>query len=179
MRRRFPRRLALLASILAVAVSAPAEAQGRDCAGIRALANADGRKFADLRFNVDSRSGFTVRVGRGKADLTDPESCDLNYDQTDIDLSCQWRFPDYAAALTFFDPLVEKMRRCLNVPLPSTEIATPSPGWMVLRKNEADLTAGRGSTHIELTLVEYTPQDADSSSATTYYVDLNSEWDLN
>jgi hypothetical protein len=177
-RRRHPGRLALLASVLAVAVPAKAEVQGRDCVTIRALANADGRKFADLRFNVDSRSGFTVRVGRGKADLTDPESCDLNYDQSDIGLSCQWRFPDYAAALAFFDPLVEKMRRCLNVPLPSIAIASPSPGWMALRKNEADLTAGVGSTHIELSLIEYTPQNADATPGTTYYVDLNSEWDL-
>ncbi len=178
MRRRHPGRLLFLAFAIAATAPAQAATQSRDCATVRALANADGRKFADLRFNVDSRSGFSVRVGRGKADLTDPESCDLNYDQSDIDLSCQWRFPDYAAALAFFDPLVEKMRRCLNVPLPSTAIASPSPGWMALRRNEADLKAGSGSTHIELSLIEYTPQHADASPGTTYYVDLNSEWDL-
>lgn len=176
--RRHPGRLFFLAIFLAGSGPAGAEAQGRDCAVIRALTNADGRKFADLKFNVDPRSGFSVRAGRGKSDLTDPESCDVDYDQSDIDLSCQWRFPDYAAALAFFDPLVEKMRRCLNVPLPSTVIASPSPGWMALRKNEADLTAGSGSTHIELSLVEYTPQSADATPGTTYYVDLNSEWDL-
>ena len=177
MGRRHPCRPALFALLAASAVATPGQAQKSDCATLRALTNADGRKFADLRFNVDARSNLTVRVGRGKADLTDPESCDLNYDQSDIDLSCQWRFPDYAAALAFFDPLVEKMRRCLNVPLPSTEIASRTPGWMALRKNEADLTAGKGDTHVELSLIEYTP-DAAASDGVTYYVDLNSEWDL-
>jgi hypothetical protein len=165
--------------MLAVAVPAQVEAQGRDCDGIRALTNADGRKFADLRFNVDSRSGFSVRIGRGKPDPADPESCDLNYDQSDIELSCQWRFPDYAAAVAFIDPLVEKMRRCLNAPFPSAEIAARSPGWLAIRKHEADLTARQGETHVELSLVEYTrASDNLLPAEIAYFVDLNSEWSL-
>jgi hypothetical protein len=178
-RRRDPGRLALLAGFLAVAVPAPTDAQGRECGVLRAVTNADGRKFADIRFNLDTKSGFSVRVGRGKSDLADPESCDLNYDQTDITLSCQWRFPDYAAALAFFDPLVEKMRRCLSVPLPSAEIAPQSPGWLIMRKHEADLTAGKGDTRVEISLVEYTrTTDEPLPADLAYFVDLSSEWGL-
>lgn len=169
-------RPALIALFAAAAVATPAQAQKSDCATLRALTNADGRKFADLRFDVDSRSDLTVRVGRGKPDLADPEECELSYSALGIEISCEWRFPNYAAASAFFDPLLEKMRRCLNVPLPSTEIASRTPGWMALRRNEADHTAGKGETHVELSLIEYTPDDP-ASGGVTYYVDLQSGWD--
>ena len=157
----------------------PAEAQRRDCSTVRALANADGRRFADLHFGVDPKSGVSVRAERGKPDLANPETCDLDIDRTDSTLSCQWRFPDYAAAIAFFEPLLERMRRCLASPLPAVEIATKSPGWLILRRHQAEFTVGEGETSVELSLIEYTREADDSLPASLdYFVDLTSEWDV-
>jgi hypothetical protein len=172
---------ALVALFLASAVPAPALAasKGEGCAVMKALANADGRRFADLRLSVGPRPGLSIMVGRVGSDLPEPHSCDLDYGESDIDLSCQWQFADYAAALAFFDPLVERAKRCLEADLPQTENGAQTTAWRTLRRHESDLHAGEGETHFELSLVEYArPADAYLPAETGWYVVVQTEWSL-
>ena len=168
-----------LALVLASAAPARAAEKDGDCVVLKALANADGRRFSDLRLSVDADSGLMIAVGRTKSDLTAPYSCDLDYNESDIDLSCQWHFNEYAAALAYFDPLLEKARRCLPASLPQTETMPTSTGWNVLRRHEGDIEGREGETHFEISLVEYS-READQylSAETVWIVSLQTEFSL-
>ena len=167
---------ASLAATIAAALSAPATAQDRDCRTLRAFANADGRNLADLHFGVDPGSGVQLRSERGPAELTAAESCDVQSDRNGTLVTCQWRFRDYASASAFFEPMLERTRRCLDSRLPAVEIARANSDWVVMRHHAADFIRSSSETRVELQLIEWNRRaDAYLPAELSYFVDLEVE----
>jgi hypothetical protein len=169
------RRLARAVLALAlVAMPAMAAAQSQ-CRAIRALTNADGRGFADLSIGVARNPlRVTVRIGREEA-LPTPESCDLDVDPDDVDLTCYWRPGDYSATNALFDTLIARLQQCLDGRLtpPSGPTSYGSTTW--LRRSSTDLRTEGGVTQIDLSLIE-TP-DAVHSPA-HHYISLSVSYDV-
>ena len=178
-RRRISRQPARFGSafLLLSAVVPAAAAQDIDCATLQAMANADGDDLAQLRLEIVPRSGVAIRAREGRSGLPAASACDVDSDDENVDLSCRWQFGDYATATAFFDPLLERMRHCLRRDFPAEEIATRTPGWLVMRLHGADLATADSETRIELTLVESSHQgEAQLPGWLHYYVGLSTAW---
>jgi hypothetical protein len=165
------RRLArALLALTLVAMPAMAAAQNQ-CRAIRALTNADGRRFADLSIGVANNPfRLTVRSGREEA-LPAPGSCSIDGDPDDIDLTCYWRPGDYGATNALFDTLFARLQQCLDGRLTPTRYDTTT--W--LRKSDTELRTEGGVTRIDLSLIE-TP-DTEHSPA-HHYISLSVTYDV-
>jgi len=144
-----------LALAAAALTAAPTIVSAQDqCRTIRAMTNADGRKFADLSFGV-ARDPYrmTVRAGRGEA-LPTPENCDLSADADDVDMACHWRPGDYAATTALYDSLLARFQRCLGGRLAAPSGPSDYGGATALRRSSTVLDMDRGETTIDLSLIE-------------------------
>ena len=175
-RRRHPILPALFAIAIAATLTAPAAAQDRDCRTLRAFANADGRNLADLQLGIDPGSGVELRSGRDPSELSDAESCDVEADRNGILASCQWSFRDHAGAVAFFEPMLERLRRCLDHRLPAGQITRATPDWTVMRRHQAEFVAAGSETQLEFQLIEWDRRaDQYLPASLTYFVELDTE----
>ena len=167
---------ALFAIAVAANLPAPAAAQDRDCRTLRAFANADGRNLADLQLGIDPGSGVELRSGRDSSELSDAKSCDVEADRNGILASCQWQFRDYASAVAFFEPMLERLRRCLDHRLPTGQITSGTSGWLVMRRHQAEIVTAGSETQLEFQLIEWDRRaDAYLPASLTYFVQLDTE----
>ncbi len=169
MRRRFA---SALAGALLLLPPSQALAQQAHCRTIRALTNADGREFADLRFNLGS-AAVTLRAGSRAPDLEGAAECEMRTEGDHRDIECRWRFYDQTAATDFYDNLLARMRTCLAEPMPDAEINTRTEGWLVTRRHIAMLMAEYSQTDLELSLVDATSRgEPDAAPASRYFVQI-------
>lgn len=153
---------------IALLNAAPALAQERDCRTIRAMADADGRGHGALRFAFAPSNGLLVSAGNARPDFPNPQSCELSSEGDDVDQQCHWRFADHAAAIAFYDPFLEKLRRCLATALPQATIAPGDPNFVVMRRNESgDLGLRHAQVDVTLYLAE-----SNFGPSSTYHVYL-------
>ncbi len=144
----------MLTLLAAICLSTPALAAERDCRTIRALANADRRDFADLRLAMGPDSGVSLSARSRPADLEPADECRLSREGDRRDLSCRWRFADRAQALAFFEPLLERMGRCLGTGLTQVEIEGAGADRAATRSHQALITASYSQTRVELSVIE-------------------------
>jgi len=146
-------RLGPAAAVAALAMS-PAVAAAQDqCRAIRAMTNADGRKFADLQIGIARSYGITVRGGRGEA-LPTPKDCDVSADAESVDLSCTWLPGSYEATAAFYESLFARLQSCLGGRLAAPSGPRPHGGFVALRQSETALATDGGETTVTLALIE-------------------------
>ncbi len=166
-----------IAALLLIAAPLPALAAARDCATIRAITNADGRDFADLRIAFGPGAGVLLGVGGARPDLPAAAACDVSAENVTKDLSCRWTFVNEATAAAFFDPLLARMQRCLPDGLPPAEIATQIPGWRLIRNHETLVAAPYSQTKVTLALVDARREGGIAMSMGDYLVALTVEFE--
>jgi hypothetical protein len=159
-------------ALLALAlVAMPAMAAAQDqCRTIRAMTNADGRKFADLSFGFGRNPyRMTIRSGREEG-LPTPDHCDLAAESDEVSFTCYWARGDYAAMTGVFDGLFARLQTCLGGGLTAPAGPSPYGDAIALRKSRTALPADGGETVVELALIEAAATaDLDRS----HYVTLN------
>lgn len=164
------RRLArALLALALVAMPAMAAAQNQ-CRTIRAMTNADGRKFADLSFG-SGRNPYrmTIRSGREEG-LPTPNHCDLSADSDEVSFTCYWSRGDHATMTGVFDGLFARLQNCLGGGLTAPGGPSPYGDAIALRTSRTALPADGGETVVELALIE-APEAAGLSRS--HYVTLN------
>ena len=126
----------------------PAAAQTRDdCRAIRALTNADGRRFADVSLGI-ARAPYRVSLGiRGVEALPSPESCNLGVYTDEVVIRCTWMGGhDISAGMTY-DRVFAVLNRCLTGISPSTELSYAAPA---VRRSQSKIPTLDGVTEIDL-----------------------------
>ncbi|HWT11233.1 MAG TPA: hypothetical protein VN231_00610 [Allosphingosinicella sp.] len=163
-------------ALLVSASAGEAAAQRQDCAVLRALANADGNDFADLRLGIEAGSGVSVALRGGASRLSPAHDCDLEADSSEVGLSCRWEFSSEAGAAAFFAPLLDDLGRCLGAALDADAIETQTTGWAVTRRHRARFASSSGETEFALSLIEYSAPAGTLPESRRYYVETSSTW---
>lgn len=154
----------------ALLLSMPAFAAERDCRTIRALANADRRDFADLRLAMGPDSGVSLGTRSRRAEIEAADECRLSREGDRRDLSCRWRFADRSQALAFFEPLLDRMGRCLGTLLSPAEAEGIPAGEAALRSHQVLIAAPFSHTRIDLAVIEPAGETDDASSGFARHV---------
>ena len=151
MRPRLRRGFALL---LAACCLAPTMAAAQDpCRTIRALTNADGRRFADLSFRVGRDPLRLDIVAGGSAALPAPRECSYSVHPDQVDLSCTWVPEGYEANAQLLDSLLARFRRCMGGQLTSSSAPEPYGNASALRHSAITLATAGGETRLSLYLI--------------------------
>ncbi len=161
-----------LAGALLLTLPTHAIAQSSGCRTIRALTNADRRDFADLAIGLGSVA-LTMRPGPRADDFEGPNTCMLRSESVFRDLDCRWHFYDSDQAAAFYEPMLARMRRCLNEGMQEAELPALQEGLVVTRRHETIIGAEYSQTKVELSLVDATRRsDAEATPNANYYIQL-------
>ncbi len=149
------RPVGLLSAILVAAACADqAASQPRDCAAPRALANADGRDFADLRLRMNAQTGVSIGVDAAGGNWLTAHACDIEAGDGEASVTCEWNFPNHAAAAAIHDAVLERLRRCLPSGFPRRTESSTVPNWRTMRSNAGEFRRDGVETDVTLALIE-------------------------
>jgi hypothetical protein len=150
-------RFARAVAVAALLVSSPAIAQDR-CAPIRALTNADGMEFGDLRIGFAGDGGLALFSGEGTSALLPASECELSAAFGSQELNCQWRFTSRAEADGFFNTVSATLQGCTRL-VPETLTVVPTgTGWQVRRRQRLSRETSGIAAQVTLDRVEYQPE---------------------
>jgi hypothetical protein len=161
----------LLAVPLALCCMAPGVAAAQDqCRTIRAITNADGRRFADLSVRV-LLDPPRLHVAAGRAvPLPAPRDCSFTVHPDDTDLTCSWVPGTPAASAELFDVLLARLRRCLDNRVGPVTGPQPYGNARALRDSTTTFATEGGETRLSLLLIE---SPATPELAAYHYVALS------
>jgi hypothetical protein len=160
----------LLAMLSSLAITPTVAAAQDQCRTIRAITNADGRRFADLSVRVLlDPPRLHIAVGRA-VPLPTPRDCSFTVHPWDTDLTCFWVPETPAASAELFDSLLARFRRCLDNRVGAVTGPEPYGSARALRGSNATFATEGGETRLSLLLIE---APATPEVASYHYVSLS------
>jgi hypothetical protein len=139
------------------------------CRTIRALTNADGRRFADLSFRVGRDPYRLDIVAGGSAALPAPRECSYGGYPDMVELACTWVPEGYDANVQLYDSLLARFRQCLGGRLTPPSGPEPYGNASALRNSTTAFPTAGGETRLSLYLIE---APATPELASYHYIQL-------